>query len=54
MMNEKEFLEFLNAHGFVYERVEHPAVFTCAESELHRPAIPAVSTCVTKKQEDFF
>jgi len=44
MMSEKEFLEYLNANGFVYERVEHPAVFTCAEAELHRPAQPAVST----------
>ena len=44
MMNEKEFLAFMDANSFVYERVEHPAVFTCAESELHRPAMPAVST----------
>jgi len=41
---EKEFLEFLEAHGFTYRRVEHPAVFTCAEAELHRPDVPAVST----------
>jgi len=42
--SEQEFLEFLNANGFSYQRIEHPAVFTCAESELHRPAVPAVST----------
>ncbi len=44
MMTEKEFLEFMDANGFVYERLEHPAVFTCAEAELHRPAMPVVST----------
>jgi Ala-tRNA(Pro) deacylase len=41
---EPEFLDFLNANGFVYQRVEHPAVFTCAEAELHRPDLPATST----------
>jgi len=58
MMNEKEFLAFLDANGFVYERVEHPAVFTCAEAELHRPAQPAVSTknlfLCDKKARRFF
>lgn len=58
MMNEKEFLEFLDAHGFVYQRIEHPAVFTCAEAELHRPAQPAVSTknlfLCDKKARRFF
>jgi Ala-tRNA(Pro) deacylase len=42
--SEQEFLDFLNAHACAYQRVEHPAVFTCAEAELHRPAMPAVST----------
>ena len=58
MMSEKELLEFLDANGFVYERVEHPAVFTCAEAELHRPAQPAVSTknlfLCDKKARRFF
>ena len=58
MMNEKELLEYLTSNGFVYERVEHPAVFTCAESELHRPAVPAVSTknlfLCDKKARRFF
>ncbi len=57
-MSEKELLEFLNANGFMYERVEHPAVFTCAESELHRPTVPAVSTknlfLCDKKARRFF
>jgi Ala-tRNA(Pro) deacylase len=55
---EKEFLEFLDANDFVYQRIEHPAVFTCAESELHRPAVPAVSTknlfLCDKKARRFF
>ena len=58
MMNEKELLEFLGAHGFVFQRIEHPAVFTCAEAELHRPAQPAVSTknlfLCDKKARRFF
>ena len=44
MMTEYEFLAFLDTHGFVYQRIEHPAVFTCAEAELHRPRTAAVST----------
>jgi Ala-tRNA(Pro) deacylase len=55
---EKEFLDFLNAHHFAYQRIEHPAVFTCAESELHRPEFPAVSTknlfLCDKKARRFF
>lgn len=35
--SEKEFLEFLEANHFVFERFEHPAVFTCEEAERHRP-----------------
>jgi len=55
---EKEFLEFLDAKQFVYQRIEHPAVFTCAEAELHRPSVPAVSTknlfLCDKKARRFF
>jgi Ala-tRNA(Pro) deacylase len=58
MMTEEEFLTFMVAHGFVYERIEHPAVFTCAEAELHRPKSPAVSTknlfLCDKKARRFF
>jgi len=42
--SEQEFLQFLDNHHFVYQRIEHPAVFTCAEAELHRPKFPAQST----------
>lgn len=56
--SEKEFLQFLNNRGFVYQRVEHPAVFTCAEAELHRPEVPATSTknlfLCDKKSRRFF
>lgn len=55
---EKEFLDFLDAQGFAYQRVEHPAVFTCAEAELQRPNVPAISTknlfLCDKKARRFF
>jgi Ala-tRNA(Pro) deacylase len=58
MLTEQEFLAFLDANGFVYKRIEHPAVFTCAEAELHRPDVPAVSTknlfLCDKKARRFF
>ena len=56
--SEQEFLAFLDANGFTYPRVEHPAVFTCAEAELHRPSVDAVSTknlfLCDKKARRFF
>jgi len=56
--SEQEFLAFLDANGFTYARVEHPAVFTCAEAELHRPSVDAVSTknlfLCDKKARRFF
>jgi Ala-tRNA(Pro) deacylase len=58
MMTEQEFLAFLDATDFIYRRIEHPAVFTCAEAELHRPTLPAVSTknllLCDKKARRFF
>lgn len=55
---EAKFLGFLDANHFVYQRFEHPAVFTCAEAELHRPATSAVSTknlfLCDKKARRFF
>jgi Ala-tRNA(Pro) deacylase len=41
---EKELLEFLDSHDFHYRRVEHAPVYTCAQAERERPALPAVST----------
>jgi Ala-tRNA(Pro) deacylase len=56
--SEQEFLRFLENHHFAYQRIEHPAVFTCAEAELHRPNLPAVSTknlfLCDKKARRFF
>jgi Ala-tRNA(Pro) deacylase len=58
MLTEQEFLAFMDANGFSYQRIEHPAVFTCAEAELHRPNVPAVSTknlfLCDKKARRFF
>ncbi|HSL31040.1 MAG TPA: prolyl-tRNA synthetase associated domain-containing protein [Anaerolineales bacterium] len=57
-MKEQAFLSFLDANALAYERIEHPAVFTCAEAELHRPQAAAVSTknlfLCDKKARRFF
>ena len=57
-MTEQELLAFLDTHQFTYQRVEHPAVFTCDEAEVHRPDVPAVSTknlfLCDKKARRFF
>ncbi len=56
--SEQEFLRFMDANGFTYQRIEHPAVFTCAEAEAHRPTLEAVSTknlfLCDKKARRFF
>ena len=58
MNSEQEFLEFMDANRFVYERLEHPAVFTCAEADLHHAGVEAVSTknlfLCDKKARRFF
>ena len=58
MLTEQEFLTFMDSNGFAYQRIEHPAVFTCAEAELHRPKVLAVSTknlfLCDKKARRFF
>jgi Ala-tRNA(Pro) deacylase len=58
ILSEQEFLAFLDAHDFAYRRIEHPAVFTCAEAETHRPRLPAVSTknlfLYDKKKRHYF
>jgi Ala-tRNA(Pro) deacylase len=55
---EQAFLEFMNSHSFVYERMEHPAVFTCVEADAHHAHIEAVSTknlfLCDKKARRFF
>ena len=56
--SEQEFLTFLDANRLTYQRIEHPAVFTCAEAEAHRPTLEAVSTknlfLCDKKARRFF
>jgi Ala-tRNA(Pro) deacylase len=56
--SEQEFLAYLEDNHFSYQRIEHPAVFTCSEAELHRPAVPASSTknlfLCDKKARRFF
>jgi Ala-tRNA(Pro) deacylase len=42
--SEQEFLSFMDANGFTYQRLEHPAVFTCAEADLYHSGVTAVST----------
>jgi len=44
MTSEQEFLAYLDSHGFAYERLEHPAVFTCTEADLYHAGVEAVST----------
>jgi Ala-tRNA(Pro) deacylase len=56
--SEQKFLDYLDTNHFAYERIEHPAVFTCAEAQTHRPSLPAVSTknlflCDKKKRHYF-
>jgi len=57
-MNEKDILNYLDAQHFSYQRIEHPAVYTCAEAELHRPQQATVSTknlfLCDKKARRFF
>lgn len=55
---EQDFLKFMEAHQFTFERIEHPAVFTCAEADAHHADIAAVSTknlfLCDKKARRFF
>jgi Ala-tRNA(Pro) deacylase len=41
---EQEFLRFIDDNHFIYQRFEHPAVFTCSEADAHHSGIEAVST----------
>jgi len=56
--SEKAFLAFMDSNSFAYERMEHPAVFTCAEADAHHAGIEAVSTknlfLCDKKARRFF
>ena len=56
--SEQEFLNYLDANQFQYKRIEHPAVFTCAEADLYHSDVIAVSTknlfLCDKKARRFF
>jgi Ala-tRNA(Pro) deacylase len=56
--SEQEFLNFLAANQFACKRIEHPAVFTCAEADLYHSGVIAVSTknlfLCDKKARQFF
>lgn len=56
--SEQDFLDFINSHSIDYHRLEHPAVFTCAEADAHHAHIEAVSTknlfLCDKKAHRFF
>ena len=58
IISEQEFLNFLNANQITYQRIEHPAVFTCDEADAHHSGIKAVSTknlfLCDKKGRQFF
>jgi Ala-tRNA(Pro) deacylase len=58
MTSEQEFLDYIDANGFTYQRIEHPAVFTCAEADLYHSSVTAVSTknlfLCDKKGRQFF
>ena len=58
LTSEREFLQYMDANQFVYERLEHPAVFTCEEAEQYHAGIEAVSTknlfLCDKKKRHFF
>lgn len=58
MHTEPTLLAYLDSHDIPYRRFEHPAVFTCAEAEMHRPLPEAVSTknlfLCDKKARRFF
>jgi len=58
IVTESDFLQFLDNNQFVYQRLEHPAVFTCDEAEEYHAGIEAVSTknlfLCDKKKRHFF
>jgi Ala-tRNA(Pro) deacylase len=58
LTTESEFLRFLDANQFVYQRLEHPAVFTCEEADRYHAGIEAVHTknlfLCDKKKRHFF
>ena len=58
LTSEREFLQFMDANRFAYQRLEHPAVFTCEEADRYHAGIEAVHTknlfLCDKKKRHFF
>lgn len=58
LTSEQEFLLFMDDNQFVYQRLEHPAAFTCEEAEQYHAGIEAVHTknlfLCDKKKRHFF
>jgi Ala-tRNA(Pro) deacylase len=56
--SEPEFLRYLDVHGIPYQRITHPAVYTCEQAERFRPKTQGVSTknlfLADKKQAHFY
>ena len=56
--SEEDFLRFMGTNQFEYERLEHPAVFTCEEADRYHTGIEAVHTknlfLCDKKKRHFF
>lgn len=44
MTSPIELCAFLDAHGIAFQKVDHPAVFTCAEAERMVPDLPGAET----------
>jgi len=56
--SEEDFLGYMDANQFVYQKLEHPAVFTCEEAARYHAGIDAVDTknlflCDKKKRHYF-
>jgi Ala-tRNA(Pro) deacylase len=58
ILSEEEFLDYLDSHAISYQRLTHPAVYTCEQAERFRPKTQGVSTknlfLADKKQANFY
>jgi Ala-tRNA(Pro) deacylase len=57
-ISEEDFLGYMDANQFEYERMEHPAVFTCEEAARYHAGVDAVDTknlfLCDKRKRHFF
>lgn len=44
LCGEAGLLAYLDQHGILYQRIEHPPVYTCEQAERYRLNLPAIST----------